>query len=411
MRRLVAVVVMVVVVVTASVAYGQSCTLWMNLYTQEREVWEANTECWWPHTPPFGNWGVESIYGPRIDGYQFPGWNTDGDWHQWNSCTTGRGGKFRKAEYMPPGWEEGDPQESSIGQSWVVGYAWHRSGDWCRMHNRWYVLDDPALHLYELDKNDDDEFVATLNFPDLWALMTCRSAHVTICDGESSWTDSYGSFPADAETKVSFTAWVWGYTPGQEAIGGAPISGPPTLPRAGLLDGAVIDASTNRPTPNGHVLVIVNTPTVMSHHGFDAVSGAFSFPELPAGEVTLVARAEGYSPAWTTFEIRGDRTENMRLKLAAILAGVVVDTSGAPVAGAAVNVDYSDEAGANGLLDGMVGGQPITNADGEFLLRGVIADTTLTLDVRLPSGVVIDDAVTVSTEAGMMQQGISIEIP
>ena len=81
------------------------------------------------------------------------------------------------------------------------------------------------------------------------------------------------------------------------------------------------------------------------------------------------------------------------------------------MAGAAVNVDYSDEVGANGLLEGMVGGWPITNAEGEFMLRGVVADTTLTLDVMLPDGVVIDDAVTISTAAGFMQQGVSIEIP
>jgi hypothetical protein len=37
--------------------------------------------CW--HSPPFGNWGVDSNYGSRVDGAQFVGWHGG----QWNSCT------------------------------------------------------------------------------------------------------------------------------------------------------------------------------------------------------------------------------------------------------------------------------------------------------------------------------------
>ena len=46
-------------------------------------------ECKRPHTPPWGNWGVESLRGSRIDGFQYAGWKIKGSdpWRQWNSCT------------------------------------------------------------------------------------------------------------------------------------------------------------------------------------------------------------------------------------------------------------------------------------------------------------------------------------
>jgi len=63
----------------------------------------VHTEC--PlsfHTPPFGNWGVTSNFGPKHDDHQFDGWchnaricdnngncHTDcvDGWWEWNSCT------------------------------------------------------------------------------------------------------------------------------------------------------------------------------------------------------------------------------------------------------------------------------------------------------------------------------------
>ena len=40
------------------------------------------------HSVPYGNWGVDSNFGSRYDGFQFPGWKASGGWRQWNSCTT-----------------------------------------------------------------------------------------------------------------------------------------------------------------------------------------------------------------------------------------------------------------------------------------------------------------------------------
>lgn len=55
------------------------------------------------HSAPFGNWGVTSNYGPKLNGHQFDGWchnsltcdstgacrtSCRDGWYEWNSCTT-----------------------------------------------------------------------------------------------------------------------------------------------------------------------------------------------------------------------------------------------------------------------------------------------------------------------------------
>jgi len=45
------------------------------------------------HSPPWGNWGVNSNYGRRSNGFQWAGWNRlpgHDPWHQWSTCTRGR---------------------------------------------------------------------------------------------------------------------------------------------------------------------------------------------------------------------------------------------------------------------------------------------------------------------------------
>ena len=74
----------------------------------ERRVPGAiNTECSWPHTPPWGNWGVDSGYSSRQDGYQFAGWHlTTYGLRQWNSCTR----RYRSASFLNDGsGQQADP--------------------------------------------------------------------------------------------------------------------------------------------------------------------------------------------------------------------------------------------------------------------------------------------------------------
>ena len=146
--------------------------------------------------------------------------------------------------------------------------------------------------------------------------------------------------------------------------------------------------------------------------GFDAVSGAFEFRNLPRGHAIITVHAEGYSPAWSEFVAvtSSNRTVRLGLKREAILAGVVVDGSGEPVAGAFVETIYSDEVGRYGLLDDLTRGQLVTNAKGEFSLRGVVADVAVTLQATTATGAV-SEAVDTNTAAGMMEGNIVLTVP
>jgi uncharacterized protein (TIGR03437 family) len=83
---------------------GQVCRVSASGLNRNRKVTGAiHAECPSPiHTAPFGNWGVTSNFGQKVNGHQFQGWchNTpicdnrgncrtecrDG-WYEWNSCT------------------------------------------------------------------------------------------------------------------------------------------------------------------------------------------------------------------------------------------------------------------------------------------------------------------------------------
>ena len=73
--------------------YGyEACVVVLQGQNRNRKVAGAvGTECGPVHSAPWGNWGVNSNYGPTQDTSQFPGWyHADGPLRklQWNSCTT-----------------------------------------------------------------------------------------------------------------------------------------------------------------------------------------------------------------------------------------------------------------------------------------------------------------------------------
>lgn len=82
------VVAFLILCVIPAAAQQKYCTLHFTMLNSTRHVvGEVNTECSWPGIP-FGNWGVESNFGGRYDGYQFAGWKYMDNWYQWNSCTS-----------------------------------------------------------------------------------------------------------------------------------------------------------------------------------------------------------------------------------------------------------------------------------------------------------------------------------
>jgi len=82
---------------------AQVCRLSVaGLNKSRRVMGPVSAECPAPlHSAPFGNWGVTSNFGHRLDGHQFDGWCRDRQicdnlgfctscserWYEWNSCT------------------------------------------------------------------------------------------------------------------------------------------------------------------------------------------------------------------------------------------------------------------------------------------------------------------------------------
>ncbi len=82
---------------------AQVCRLSVaGLNKSRRVMGPVSAECPAPfHSAPFGNWGVTSNFGQKLDGHQFDGWcrnmqacdnlgscrSCSGRWYEWNSCT------------------------------------------------------------------------------------------------------------------------------------------------------------------------------------------------------------------------------------------------------------------------------------------------------------------------------------
>ena len=188
-------------------AQGGRCYLGAHFYNKERGIERGayiREECdtllpdWLEHSAPFGNWGVNSTWGSRQDGNQFRGWKPSGWQRQWNSCTP---------QYPPPssdhynaegGWSQrANPQSSEhYASGWVLRGS---SGLSCRyMHDgAVWTSSNNYMKLYELDKNDRDERVATISYGDIRVQITCRDTWD--CQGESEWASPTYVNPSSSE--------------------------------------------------------------------------------------------------------------------------------------------------------------------------------------------------------------------
>ncbi len=159
---------------------------------------------------------------------------------------------------------------------------------------------------------------------------------------------------------------------------------PSTTPLA-PLDGIVVDGDTGAPIPGARLsrLPVRTSPSTTS--GED---GRFHFDEAPVPTVnkgvTLLGEAAGYAPAQVTLgEGKAyDAAAGARLVLwrPAAVEGVVVDETGAPLAGVRLGCP---SAWAASLLRGE-GRQPIASAaDGTFRLDDIPAPSAEEVEVRI----------------------------
>lgn len=194
---------------------GPSCVLQFGVWNQSRHFpGDVAVECSWPHTVPFGNWGVESNLGRRRDGQQFEGWHVPpGETtFQWNSCTTqwpytrpnctyynynncteqytiklvnSHAGGFDTIPVSCPYDWDGDGYCDSGGCQDLGGY-------W--IGNNW-------MDLYELDWPDPDDFITRLTFPNVGVALSCT---VWSCGfAQSSWYNSYQNYPVSTQLALA----------------------------------------------------------------------------------------------------------------------------------------------------------------------------------------------------------------
>ena len=151
------------------------------------------------HTPPFGNWGVTSNFGPKIDGRQFQGWchetqvcDNNGTcstqcrdgWYEWNSCTDVR-------QWAPPNcslYNDGDctRQRSTTGIN-IHGSRTVDVSVRCPVDTDGDGVADQGgcadastyrsganfLSLYELDLGTTDDLIQTMYFPEVVLTLQC----------------------------------------------------------------------------------------------------------------------------------------------------------------------------------------------------------------------------------------------
>ena len=180
--------------------FDEACVVTLEGQNKNRIVAGAvNTECHFPHTPPWGNWGVDSNYGHRTDTDQFRGWKYKDNKKQWNSCTT------HVAEYQPPNSTYYNNDGYTTQRSTTVvkhGRTSYRTnvtvcsqgggaGSGCSGLSGASQTSN-YMKLWELDSNDADEQVETLYFPSTSVTFTgCTTDECP--EQESNWVQMTGS--------------------------------------------------------------------------------------------------------------------------------------------------------------------------------------------------------------------------
>lgn len=157
-------------------AQADYCTYHITFKNDKRRVPGAvNKECGGVHSPPWGNWGVDSNYTSRQDGYQFAGWHPLDGWRQWNSCTR---------DYNYPAYLNDNGRGQRAYPDIPHNYSttsWGPSGTCPNV----VTFSGSYMKIWELDKRAGDDEVGVLGYPAFSAPLTCRNPFT--CSGQSAW--------------------------------------------------------------------------------------------------------------------------------------------------------------------------------------------------------------------------------
>jgi uncharacterized protein (TIGR03437 family) len=203
----------------AAGAGAQVCRVTVSgLNRSRRVIGNVDTEC--PtslHTVPFGNYGVTSNYGTKINGNQFQGWChdtrvcdnsgncgtlcTDG-WYEWNSCTDNP--RYRAPNCTLYNAENCTQQVSTQGvnihgtRTVDVPVRCPAAGGGGCQDMRTFSNGANFMSLYELDPVTGDDLAQTIYFPATSVSMNCTAWDCAAAQSEWVMPSFYDSPAAPA---------------------------------------------------------------------------------------------------------------------------------------------------------------------------------------------------------------------
>ena len=148
----------------------------------DEECGHAGIPIFLEHSPPWGNWGVNSNHGSRRDAFQWPGWKhiPPTRWLQWSACTKGRFAPPHARYYNDNGnrSQKASPDDT---RTHANRTRLQRSGRTCStLFQGSHAKRDQYMKLYELDAGGfpcgGDDFVTKLRFGTVRVPITCQDS-------------------------------------------------------------------------------------------------------------------------------------------------------------------------------------------------------------------------------------------
>ena len=176
------------------------------------------------------------------------------------------------------------------------------------------------------------------------------------------------------------------------------------------VQGTLVNSATLEPL-TGSVTAIVRHPDSLVSTSAFVEDGTFRFEDVPSAPEVLVAHADGYAPTVSSFTTAtGDWLDgHLRLSAGAEATGQVLDAAAKPIAGAQIIVRYAGTLLDGPMLTSFVGGAPITKADGNFALTGLVSHTPITLHAEYAEQ--RTNAVTIEIGPGQSRSDLVLHLP
>ena len=176
------------------------------------------------------------------------------------------------------------------------------------------------------------------------------------------------------------------------------------------VQGTLVDSETLRPL-TGSVTAIVRHPDSLVSTSAFVEDGAFRFEDVPPAPGVLVAHADTYAPAVSQFSTATEKLVDVHVRLSkdAEATGQVLDAAAKPVAGVQLVVRYTNALAEALMLASFVGGTPITKADGNFALNGLVPNTPITLYAEYAEQQT--NMVTIEVSPGQVRSDLALRLP